>query len=290
MVLQAVDKLNSNSNSEALLLLDRAIAENCAIPGLNYGKAVAHARLGQMDEAIATLRSLLSFEPEHEKAKPLLSEILKTYVSNLMERAVDLLNAHADNDAFALLNKAKSIRKPTQGVDYLRAICFLRLNQPNSVREALQEELRYFPDNEEAKKLLNQIVTQYPQRACSKVDDTEFQELYQIIHPYTMVGEDRLFSLFSLAKRVCIEDIPGNFVECGVAAGGSSALLAYIIKRYSKRVRWHFAFDSFEGMPSPGEQDKDVADMAADSSGWGTGTCAAPIESLNEICDKLGVS
>jgi predicted Zn-dependent protease len=74
MVLRAVDKLNSNRNSEALLLLDRAI------PGLNYGKAVAHARLGQMDDAIATLRSLFSFEPEHEKATTLLNEIIKASV------------------------------------------------------------------------------------------------------------------------------------------------------------------------------------------------------------------
>ena len=94
MVLRAVDKLNSNRNSEALLLLDRAIGENCAIPGLNYGKAVAHARLGQMDEAIATLRSLFSFEPEHEKATTLLNEIIKASVSDLMERADNLLNAH----------------------------------------------------------------------------------------------------------------------------------------------------------------------------------------------------
>lgn len=290
IIRQAVDKLNTNDNSEALLLLDRAIAENVAIPSLNYGKAVAHARLGQMDEAIAALRSLLSFEPEHEKGKPLLNEIIKVSISDLMERAGNLLDAHANNDAFALLNKAKSLKKPTQGLDYLRAIYFSRLSQPNSVREALQEELRYFPNSEKAKELLNQIVTQYPQRVCSKIDDTEFQELFQVIHPYTMVGEERLFSLFSLAKRVCREDIPGNFVECGVAAGGSSALLAYIIKRYSKRVRWHFAFDSFEGMPSPGEQDRDVAGMAADLSGWGTGTCAAPEASLKEICDKLGVS
>ena len=287
---QSLDYLNSNRNEEALVSLDQSIDVYPEYSGLNYGKAIAFARLGQMDEAIAALKSLLSFEPEHEKAKQLLNEIMKAYASDLMERAAKLLNTHADNDAFALLNKAKSLKEPTQGLDYLRAVYFLRINQPNSVREALQEELRYFPDNEEAKKLLNQIITQYPQMVCSKVDDTEFQELYQIIHPYTMVGEDRLFSLFSLAKRVCLEDIPGNFVECGVAAGGSSALLAYIIKRYSKRARWHFAFDSFEGMPSPGEQDRDVAGMAANLSGWGTGTCAAPEASLKEICDKLGVS
>ncbi len=61
------------------------------------------------------------------------------------------------------------------------------------------------------------------------------------------IGIFPLFALFTLAKKVCTDDISGNFVECGVAAGGSTALLAYVIKRYSKRQRTLFACDERYG-------------------------------------------
>ncbi|OQX22472.1 MAG: hypothetical protein BWK80_30415 [Desulfobacteraceae bacterium IS3] len=248
IIQQAVDNLNTNKNAEALALLEQAIAINPAIPDINYGKAVALARLGRMDEAIETLKSLLSAEPNNEKARTLLNEIATASVSNWTAQAVNALNANKNDEAFVLLNKAKSLRKPLQGLDYLRTVCFLRMNQPDAAREALREELRYFPNNEQAKNLMNQILERHPQNISGRVGDSEFQELLKLIRPYTMSGEERLFSLFSLAKRVCSEGIPGNFIECGVAAGGSTALLAAVIKRYSRHPRRLYAFDSFEGM------------------------------------------
>jgi len=289
VIQQAVDNLNTNKNAEALALLEQAAAINPAIPDINYGKAVALARLGRMDEAIETLKSLLSAEPNNEKARTLLNEIATASVSNWTAQAANALNANKNDEAFVLLNKAKSLRKPLQGLDYLRTVCFLRMNQPDAAREALREELRYFPNNEQAKNLMNQILERHPQIISGRVGDSEFQELLKLIRPYTMSGEERLFSLFSLAKRVCSEGIPGNFIECGVAAGGSTALLAAVIKRYSKHPRRLYAFDSFEGMPAPTQEDKHRG-MGAEVTGWGTGTCAAPEDSVKEICAKLGVS
>jgi hypothetical protein len=120
--------------------------------------------------------------------------------------------------------------------------------------------------------------------------DPEFRQLLMLIRPYSMLGELRLYSLFQLAKYICENDIPGNFVECGVAAGGSSALLAYVIKAYSKRPRTLYSFDSFSGMPAPCEHNVEVGrGMGAEETGWGAGTCAAPVDSLLEIAQKLGV-
>ena len=103
-----------------------------------------------------------------------------------------------------------------------------------------------------------------------------------------MLGEARLYSLFRLAKDVCVQDVPGNFVECGVAAGGSSALLAAVIDRYSQQPRRLFCFDTFEGMPAASALDTSYG-KSADATGWSTGTCAAPESSLREACQKLGV-
>ncbi|ETR65561.1 MAG: macrocin-O-methyltransferase [Candidatus Magnetoglobus multicellularis str. Araruama] len=114
--------------------------------------------------------------------------------------------------------------------------------------------------------------------------------LVSTVQNYTMLSEPRLFSLFSLAKSVCLKDIPGNFVECGVAAGGASGLLSAVIKRYSKRPRLLYAFDSFEGMPEPSIHDTLINGKSADSTGWATGTCSATEQSLLEVCKRLGTT
>src|SRR5207244_11280909 len=125
--------------------------------------------------------------------------------------------------------------------DYIRAICFMNAKQPISAIEALKEELRFFTNNQSAARLRKKLAAKH-QGPCS-IEDREFSEIFNIVRPYTMLGEARLFSLFNLAKYVCQQDIPGNFVECGVAAGGSSALLAGVMMRYSQRPRRLFCFD-----------------------------------------------
>ncbi len=289
MLQQALTHLNANRNTEALNLLEQLIAANPDMLGLNYGKAIALARLGYTNKAVETLNDLLTTTPRHKKAQLLLKEIRPGSVGDLMQQATQALNASKLDRAFRLLSQAKSLKQPTVGLDYLRATCFMEMNQPGAALQSLHEELRYFPNNTEAQHLLNQLLAQYPQFVSSQIDNAEFQELLRLVRPYTMLSEARLYSLFSLVKGVCEENIPGNIVECGVAGGGSTALMAAIIKRYTKQPRWLYAFDSFEGMPTPTEQDKHNG-ILADATGWGTGTCAAPEASVREICSKLGVS
>ena len=74
-----------------------------------------------------------------------------------------------------------------------------------------------------------------------------------------------------------------------MAAGGSSALLAFVLKKYSRQPRRLFSFDSFSGMPEPSALDSHQG-IDAESTGWGTGTCAASEQSIQEICAKLEVS
>ncbi|MFA7441040.1 MAG: TylF/MycF/NovP-related O-methyltransferase [Sphingomonadaceae bacterium] len=51
------------------------------------------------------------------------------------------------------------------------------------------------------------------------------------------------------------EAIPGDIVECGVWSGGSLALAALWDLQYSDSKRIYHAFDSFEGLPPPTEDD-----------------------------------
>jgi len=297
LVQSAVKYLNQGNNAEALKVLEMAIAALPNEPGLHYGKAIALARMGQTQAAIESLNILLAAIPEHPKARQLLMEIQPSSAqgisaANLVEQATEAINTQNHTQAFDLLNQAKKLQtttqKYTQNIDYLRGICFLNQHQPGAALQALQEELRYFPQNTAAQTLKNQLLAQYPQLITRKINDPEFQQLLEIVRPYTMLSEARLYSLFSLVKQICQKNIPGNIVECGVAGGGSTALMAAVIQRYSKQPRWLYAFDSFSGMPAPTEKDRHQG-IPADQTGWGTGTCAAPETTVQEICSKLKV-
>jgi hypothetical protein len=189
--------------------------------------------------------------------------------------------------AFQELNGIKARKPRVENVDYSRALAFLLKNQKHAAVEALKEELRWFPANEAARASLAKIQPLLGAASTPLSDDVEFQEILEVIRPYTMVSEARLLSLYTLAKDVLAREVPGNFVECGVAAGGASALLAAALKRHSKSPRKLFSFDTFEGMPPASAEDTHGGEHA-ESTGWGAGTCSAPIDSLLEAAEKLG--
>ena len=210
-------------------------------------------------------------------------------VQALLLQATKLLQASSVEDAFNVTLSAKALRTPLINLDLVRAACFINMHRPQEALESLREELHLFPGNIDAQRLFDQLSQEIGDTgAASTIDDPDFNQLLKVIRPYTMLSTERLYRLFSHARRICLENIPGNFVECGVAAGGSSALLAYVIRRYSRSPRFVWCFDSFSGMPPAGAHDKHDG-TPADLTGWGTGTCAAPLASLERLADTLGV-
>ena len=203
-------------------------------------------------------------------------------------QAEKLIKSENFSAAFQLIIKAKSLKVPTYGLDYLRALCFIHLNNHGNAIEALREELRLFPSNQEAQFLFGKL-SELNQIPDNMINNSEFNHILNIVKPYTLLSPQRLYSLFRLACQACEIDMPGDFVECGVAAGGSTALLAYIIKSRSKRPRKIYAFDSFEGMPAPTHLDTHQG-IPAEDTGWGSGTCYATETSVREICRALNVS
>ena len=80
---------------------------------------------------------------------------IATYIQN----AVDELKVGHFETAFGFLNQAKSIKLPTQGVDFLRAECFLKMNQMYSAKKHYWKSL-FFPNNREAENLLTHVTKQ----------------------------------------------------------------------------------------------------------------------------------
>ncbi|KPA19307.1 Macrocin-O-methyltransferase [Candidatus Magnetomorum sp. HK-1] len=211
-------------------------------------------------------------------------------VSDLKKKSMTYIDNNNFEKAFEIIIQAKALKIPTYNLDYMKAICFVRMNRPFDAIESLREELRFFPENVEAKKLLVQLSEDFLPPKEYKYRNYEFSSILKKIKPNTMLSEERLFSLFVLSRHICLIDLPGNFVECGVAAGGSSALIAYVIKKYSKRLRHLYSFDSFEGMPEPSKEDTLYNGAEAQKIGWGAGTCAASIQYVSSFWENLNLS
>lgn len=213
-------------------------------------------------------------------------------VAFLMNQAKKALEESRGSDALRHLILAKQRIRTAPGLDVMRGKAFILMNKLGDAREAFLEELRHYPENKEAADLLDSLrksgAAEYGTSDLVDRDDVFFQEILEKIRPFSMLEEHRLYYLSLLSREICKSKLPGNFVECGVAGGGSSAMLAYIIKSFSEDNRKIFACDSFEGMPKPGENDFWLG-TAAEETGWGTGTCAAPEESVVAACTKLGV-
>jgi O-methyltransferase len=95
---------------------------------------------------------------------------------------------------------------------------------------------------------------------------------------HTMVGYERLITLYQQAVFCEHNDIAGSFVECGTWKGGAVGLMALAnLKHGSKRRELHL-FDSFEGVPEPDAAvDGQSALEDARQVGGGTGGKLVPI-------------
>jgi len=82
-------------------------------------------------------------------------------------------------------------------------------------------------------------------------------EIMQKTKPYTMVGRSGMYVTYDSIVKIEKEKIAGAIVECGVARGGSSAMMA-LTSEYYNGNRHCWLFDTFEGLPPPSDKDHHV--------------------------------
>lgn len=75
-------------------------------------------------------------------------------------------------------------------------------------------------------------------------------EIKSIIQPNTMLYEIRQRNIIDTTNYILNNDIPGDFVECGVWKGGSVALMAYQLKKKGQARTLHL-FDAFDDICQP---------------------------------------
>ncbi len=75
--------------------------------------------------------------------------------------------------------------------------------------------------------------------------------------PHTMTSVERMYALWQGVRHVHAAGIAGDLVECGVWRGGSAMLAAITLGELGDTGRHLHLYDTFEGMPEPGELDRD---------------------------------
>ena len=88
-------------------------------------------------------------------------------------------------------------------------------------------------------------------------------EVYEKVKDNTMTSPERIYSLIEAVQYLGKNDISGAIVECGVWKGGSMMAIAQTLNARGDQSRELFLYDTFEGMPAPGEKDRNWSGESA---------------------------
>ncbi len=92
----------------------------------------------------------------------------------------------------------------------------------------------------------------------------------------TMTSDERVAGLHSALIGVYKNKIEGDFVECGVWMGGNVVIAKKFFDSVNDSKRKFYAFDTFEGMTEPSENDPSKAHKI-----WNTtASCLGPLEQV----------
>lgn len=115
-----------------------------------------------------------------------------------------------------------------------------------------------------------------------RVFPTTFGRHYRKIRSHSLLSHARLKGIHDSVVRVLGEGVPGDLVECGVARGGSAALIQRTLQAAGEnRTLW--LFDTFEGLPEPTPEDPDY-EVALKS----VGKCRGELDEVKELLQQHG--
>jgi O-methyltransferase len=106
--------------------------------------------------------------------------------------------------------------------------------------------------------------------------------------PYTMGGWRALENAFEVTSLVEQKGIEGVIIECGVAEGGTAAMMALTNREIGTIKRQKWFFDSFEGLPEPTAEDYQNGKTGHFIRPLPPGACLGTIEQVsNLLFEKL---
>jgi O-methyltransferase len=114
--------------------------------------------------------------------------------------------------------------------------------------------------------------------------------------PYTMTSWERLLGVVEATEYVARHGVPGALVECGVWKGGSMLAAALTLVRLGVTDRDLYLFDTYEGLPKPGERDVTLTSGQAAVETWrevaegdeASDWCRAGVEEVRGVMESSG--
>lgn len=89
----------------------------------------------------------------------------------------------------------------------------------------------------------------FPEASLSEI------KLMNLCSKYSMTGYDRIFFLIKAINYIHLNNVAGDFVECGVWRGGNLILFQKMINKFNFKKKI-YAYDTFQGMTQPLEIDR----------------------------------
>jgi hypothetical protein len=93
--------------------------------------------------------------------------------------------------------------------------------------------------------------------------DPDTRDVHRRVEKFTLVSPERTHALCSSIAYLEHFGIPGDIVECGVWKGGSMMAAAIVLNRLDSHGRDLWLYDTYEGLPAPGEMDVDALGNSA---------------------------
>ena len=84
------------------------------------------------------------------------------------------------------------------------------------------------------------------------------RDVVKQVGPYTVTTPERIHALIESVRHCIRNHVEGACVECGVYKGGSMMAVALTLLAEGAANRDLYLFDTFAGMPKPGEKDADL--------------------------------
>ncbi|KGE70827.1 TylF/MycF/NovP-related O-methyltransferase [Spirochaeta lutea] len=117
-----------------------------------------------------------------------------------------------------------------------------------------------------------------------------FWKHWQEVEDWTLTSPERGFGLAQAVQWIEQAGIPGDIVECGVYKGGSAMLAARILLQENPQSRRQFwLYDTFQGMPQPGAEDRTAYSGQAMVERWQEGWWQASIDLVSRGMRESGL-
>lgn len=84
------------------------------------------------------------------------------------------------------------------------------------------------------------------------------EKFVEIVSPHSMTSRERIECLYDSLEFIRQNNVPGDFVECGVWKGGNILGIAEYLAFHKILDRKIYAYDTFSGMTAPEEVDIDI--------------------------------